>query len=91
MQYSIASNNETHMEGIVYLLTEASEDLPCRNVKAVIPVVIPADVHQPDEAAVPAASNRKCACKKHVAELFAVLLAGDIPLAIPVRRRLDEP
>jgi hypothetical protein len=69
------------------LLDEAPEDLPRRNVNGVIPPVVPADVHQPDEAALPATRNGKCAKKPLAVEQLVVLLAGDIP----VRRRLDEP
>jgi hypothetical protein len=46
------------------------EDLARRNHKAVISTVIPADVHQPDEAALPAARSRKCAGKIGVVELL---------------------
>jgi hypothetical protein len=42
-----------HVSGKKSLLDEAPEDLPRRNAKEVIPVVIPPDVHQPDQAALP--------------------------------------
>jgi hypothetical protein len=66
------------------LLEEGPEDLPPINAKAVTPKAIPADVHQPHEAALPAARNRKCACKRLAAELVVVLLAGDLPPTLPV-------
>jgi hypothetical protein len=53
-------------------------------------MVIPADIHEPDEAALLAARNRKRARKIGAVELL-VVLAGDLPPALPVRRRLDEP
>jgi hypothetical protein len=40
--------------GIGRLLDEAPEDIPRRNPELVIPAVIRADVHEPDEAALPA-------------------------------------
>jgi hypothetical protein len=39
------------------------------NAKTVIPAVIPADVHPPDEAALGATHNRKCDSKPHVVQL----------------------
>jgi hypothetical protein len=51
------------------LLDEAPEDLPRRNVNAVTHVVIPADVHQSDEAAFPA-RNWKCGSKPGAVELL---------------------
>jgi hypothetical protein len=53
--------------------------------------VIPADVHQPDEVALPAARNRKCVSTPGTVELLVVLLAGGLMPAFPVCRRLDEP
>jgi hypothetical protein len=49
--------------------------------------VIPADVRQPDEAALPATRNGKYASKPAAVELLVVFLSP----ALPVRRRLDEP
>jgi hypothetical protein len=46
------------------LLDETPEDLPRRNPEVVIPGVVSADVHQPNEAALPAARNRKYVCKQ---------------------------
>jgi hypothetical protein len=77
--------------GIGRSLDEAPEDLPRRDAKNVIPKVIPDDVHQPDEAALPAARNRKCATKPLAVELLIFLLVGDLPPILPVHRRLDEP
>jgi hypothetical protein len=37
------------------------KDLPRGNAETVIPEVIPANVREPEEAALPAARNRKCA------------------------------
>jgi hypothetical protein len=67
------------------------EDLPRVNPKAVIPEVIPASVHQPDDAALLAARNRKRASRTRSVDLLAVLIAGDLPPVLPVRRCLDEP
>jgi hypothetical protein len=67
------------------LFDDAPEDLPRRNVKAITPQVVPADVDQPDEAALPAARNGKCACKQAAIELRVVLLAGGFPPVLPVR------
>jgi hypothetical protein len=69
--------------GIGRLLKKAPEDLPRRDVKAVIPTVVPADIHQPDETALPAARNRKCTGKIFAVELLVVLLAGDLRQLIP--------
>jgi hypothetical protein len=55
------------------------------------PEVIPADVRQPDEPALLAARNRKCAGKLIAVELLVVLLAGDFLSVLPVRPRFDEP
>jgi hypothetical protein len=71
-------------------LEKAPEDLPRRNENAVTPGIIPADVHEPDEAALSTARNRKCASKIWAVELLVVLLAGDLPPTLPVRRRLDQ-
>jgi hypothetical protein len=73
------------------LLDKVPEDLPRSNHKAVNPIVVPADIHQPDEAALSAARNRKCGGKSAAVQLSVVLLAGDLPPALPVRRRLVEP
>jgi hypothetical protein len=54
-------------------------------------LVVLADVHQPDEAALPATSKRKCATSKCAIELSVIFLAGDLPPALPIRRRFDEP
>jgi hypothetical protein len=77
--------------GIGCLLEEVSEDFTRRNLKAVAPTMVSTDVHWPDEAALRAARNRKCASKPLGVELLVVLLAADLPPALPVRRRLDEP
>jgi hypothetical protein len=77
--------------GIGRLLEEVPEDLPRRNVKAVTPTVVPADVHDPDEAALLAIRNRKCSSQKAAVELLIVLLAGDLSPALPVFRHFDEP
>jgi hypothetical protein len=76
--------------GGIGLLDEAPKDVLRRNEKAVIPEVVPADVHEPDKAALPAARNRKCATKPVAVELPVVLLAGELPLALPAGG-LDEP
>jgi hypothetical protein len=46
--------------------------------------VVAADIHQSDEAALPTARNDKCDSEISAVELFVVLLAGDIPLVLPV-------
>jgi hypothetical protein len=76
--------------GIGCLLEEAPEDLPRRNVEAVTPVAVPVDIHQPDEPALPAAGQRKCASKPTAVEPVVVLIASDLPPALSVRRRFDE-
>jgi hypothetical protein len=76
--------------GIYRLLDEVLEDLPSRNHKLVTPEVIYADIHQPDEPALLAARNRKCAGEPVAVELLVVLLAGDLLSVLPVRRRFDE-
>jgi hypothetical protein len=73
------------------LLDEGPEELPRRNAKAVVPVVIPADLHEPDEAALLAVRDGESASKLRAVELLLVLLAGNLPPVLPVRRRLDEP
>jgi hypothetical protein len=77
------------------LLNEAPEDLPTINDKAVIPEVVLANVHQPDEAALPAARDRKCACKPLAVELLvaqpATTFAVHLPPARTVQGRLDDP
>jgi hypothetical protein len=50
------------------ILDEDPEDLPRRNHGAVIPVVTPVDVYQPDEVALPSARNRKRASKELAGE-----------------------
>jgi hypothetical protein len=45
------AESESDIGGIIRLSDKASEDLPGRNVKAIIPGVVPADVGEPDEAA----------------------------------------
>jgi hypothetical protein len=77
------AESKREIGGIGRLLDEAPEDLPCRNLELVTPEVIPADVHQPDEAALPAARNRKCASKISAVEALVVLLAGNLPPAFP--------
>jgi hypothetical protein len=64
-------------------------DRACR--KDITPEVVPADLNQPDKVALPAARNRKRASQQLVGELLVVLLAGDLPPALPVHRRLDQP
>jgi hypothetical protein len=83
--------SERDTGGIGRLLDEVPEDLPGRNEMAVIPAVIPGNVHEPNEAAVAATRDRKCACKPVSVELIVALLAGEIPSLLPVRRCLDEP
>jgi hypothetical protein len=51
------------MGGISRLLEEAPEDLSGRSQKSVTSEVILADAHSPDEAALPASYDRKCAGK----------------------------
>jgi hypothetical protein len=48
--------------------------------------MIPADVHQPDEAALRAVCNHKCAGRPVV-----VRLTGNLPPGLSIRRRLNEP
>jgi hypothetical protein len=84
------AENESGIGRISCLLAEASQDLPGRNSKDVIPEVVPADFHQPDEAELPAARNRECASKQGAIELIVVLLAGDLLPALPINRSLDE-
>jgi hypothetical protein len=55
------AESEIGIGQIRHLLDEAPENLPRRNREAVIPAVVPADVHKPDKTALPA-RNRKCAC-----------------------------
>jgi hypothetical protein len=50
-----------------------------------MPVMVPADVHEPDEAAVFGTGNCKCANQPAVVELPVVLLASDLPPALPIR------
>jgi hypothetical protein len=73
------------------LLDEVPEDLTRRNVEAVTPEVIHADIHEPDEPALLAARNRKCAGKPVAVQLLVVLLAGNLLPVLPVRRSLNEP
>jgi hypothetical protein len=54
-------------------------------------VVIPADVHQPDEAALPAARNRKYGSKQAAGEFPVVLLTGNLLPVLPVNQCLDKP
>jgi hypothetical protein len=82
---------ESNIGGIGGLLDEAPEDLTGSNAKEITAAVISADVHRPDEAALPAARNRKSASEILAAELLVVLLAGDLPPLLPVPRRLDDP
>jgi hypothetical protein len=70
-------------------LDEVPEELPCRNPEIVPIDVIPADIHQLDEAALSTACNRKCACKPAAAELPVVLLVGAFLPGCPVR--LENP
>jgi hypothetical protein len=52
------AESESNIEGIGRFLDEVPADLPRRSAKGVIPGVVPADAHQPDEAALTAA--QKC-------------------------------
>jgi hypothetical protein len=70
---------------------EASEDVPRSNAKAVGPRVIPANVHQPDETALPATRNRKCPRELGAVELLVVVLPVHLPRTPSVFQRLDEP
>jgi hypothetical protein len=79
------------IRGIGCLIDQTPEDLPRRNKKVFIAVLVPADVYQSDEAAFLAAHNRKCAGKPGSVELIVVFLAGDLPPPLPVRGRLGEP
>jgi hypothetical protein len=85
------AEGESGIGGIGCLLAEAPEDLPRGNAKFVIPEVIHADVHQPDQATLPTTRNRKCTTKIQAVELLDALLVGDPPPALPFGRRLDEP
>jgi hypothetical protein len=53
--------------------------------------VVRADISKPGKAALAASHNQKCACKIYAIELVVFLIAGDLPPALPVHRRLDEP
>jgi hypothetical protein len=89
-----AAKNATDLETdfvIQSVYCDRSEDLPPRNQKLVIPVVIPADVHQPDEAALHATRNHKCASRQPAVDLAVVLLAGNLPPVLPVRPDLNQP
>jgi hypothetical protein len=68
------AESERDTGGIGRLLDKAPEGLPPRNYKTVIPAVIAADVHQPDEAALPASGNRKCASKPPSIDLLVAIL-----------------
>jgi hypothetical protein len=72
-------------------LEAAPEDLPRGNPKTVTPRVIPADVHEPDEAAIPPVRNHKCASSPAAIDAIVVLFAGYLPPSFPILRRLDEP
>jgi hypothetical protein len=84
------AESECDIEGI-RLPEEATEDLPRSNQNHDMPVVVLASVHQPDEAALPAARKSKCASKPLAVELIVALLAGDLPTDLLVQGRLDEP
>jgi hypothetical protein len=71
------------------LLNEGPEDLARRNLKAVIPAAIHADVHQPDEAAFPARHSKRVR-KPDAVKLLVVLFVVDLPPALPIFRRLDD-
>jgi hypothetical protein len=60
-------------------------------VEAIIPAVVSANVHPPNEAALPAACNRRYTDFKAAIEFLIVLIAGNLLPVHPVRRRLDEP
>jgi hypothetical protein len=66
------------------------EDLPCRDLEDLIPPVIPGDIHEPNEAPLSGARNRKCATSKPAVELPIVLRLAHLPPVLPVRRRLDK-
>jgi hypothetical protein len=89
VDYGAYARAESDIEGIGRLLDEGPEDLPHTNEKLVIPVVVRADVHQPDEATLSTARNRKCGSKPAAVELLIVLLAGWMPV-LPIRRHLGE-
>jgi hypothetical protein len=82
---------ESDSGGIGCLHEDALDELPVRNTKLVTTGVIPADSPQPAETASRPDENFKCACKLRAIELFVVVLTGDLPPTLPVRRRLDEP
>jgi hypothetical protein len=83
--------SESDIGEIYCLVDEAPKDLPRRNPNLVIPAVVPADVHEPDAAALLAARNRKYTNKTITVEMLAFLIAGDLPPVLSVRRRLNEP
>jgi hypothetical protein len=89
VDYWAYARAESDIEGIGRLLDEGPEDLPHTNEKLVIPVVVCADVYQPDEATLSTARNRKCGSKPAAVELLIVLLARWLPV-LPIRRHLDE-
>jgi hypothetical protein len=78
---------ESDIQGIGCLLNEASQDLTRRNHKSVISELIPANVHQLNEAALPAARNCKASREIPAVEFLVV----DLTPGLPVRRRLDGP
>jgi hypothetical protein len=67
------------------------EDLSRRNHNQVTTPVVPADVHQSNEVALPVARNRKYATKMTAVQLLIGLLTGDLQSVLLVGRHLDEP
>jgi hypothetical protein len=65
--------SESDIGGIGHLLEEAPDDRPRSIKKVVTTEVVPADVHQPDEATLPAARNRRCASKPEAVPLFVLI------------------
>jgi hypothetical protein len=82
------AQSESGIGGISHSLEAAPEDLPRGNPKAITPRVIPADVHEPDETAIRAICNRKCASHPAAIDAIVVLFAGGLSPSFPVRRRV---
>jgi hypothetical protein len=78
------TKSEGNIGAITCLFDKVPEDLPCLNAKALTAPVIPADVHQPDESARLALSDRKCSSQLCVIEFIAVFLVIDFPPVLPV-------
>jgi hypothetical protein len=78
------TKSEGNIGAITCSFDKVPEDLPYLNAKAVTAPVIPADVHQPDESARLALSDRKWSSQLCAIEFIAVFLVVDFPLVLPV-------